>query len=946
MKILRTMFAAAFAAAALPALAADVYFNDFSTRVSQSAVPSSAWQEAQPYPARSALLCVRHSAAKNSYDAASLATYFDTNAEGGFQRPSIDGWFLPYFNDNYKLVPRYLVAANSEGLAENPVLTFSYGVTATPRTGYALHPIHNEFTNGQLRVQVDLKAPITWNRTGITSTAAAYYSTLKVFPVYRKYMDILAWGGSECDALVSPGKFGLRSSGGLSGNNLLRSFPQYWDKNGTTQRGNNDSAKFTDDGSDGKTNYWFRYVVTYDLDAGTFGGEIYRFSKAKGHPSLDTAPSDATATGNYVFSGAPAMTALSAETGGIAGIGFSAYGNFTAAESSGFGCTTNKVFADNIRLSWKAPGADDFEVFYENDFTTRRYRTICAPASGTAGAYAQSTGTLDDSSTFSGYQSGGLTAYNITPEFVGAKTDVQPVGLDGWRRLPVNDTTTGRPGVIAYGNTENDKGGTGGNMLTYGNQSGSALIGQTLGKSYSSGVVRIVGDVRLPKGSASITTAVPSARRAAIGLGSAALYSGDGTAPAAQLAAGFGYQRLEATGESGHKAYYLGASGATAKLPTRTYPDACPEPATNEWVRVDISADLDAKTYSVTATPLGALSLTASDTPTSAPAYSATDIPFAAGVSDIGSFYLYGYGYGNATTASYIDLRVCWDNIRVWHDADLIYDNDFTTRTRNIPSTVRETGYLAAAQYNIDGGQDHWVRRDYTGAAGFDARAWVRDDNGNEVLALGRSGEAGRTILVGNSLGASVSDQFRFTADIRPPCQWSAANGSATISLGDSQMAQTEISESIYGGHRLLSFGISGTNAALKNLSDGNTYCPYYFKGTTAQVGGTALDTVIDDTHWYRFRIDANPATATCDARLYDMGTAHPTAETKGGTLVATATGIAFENPLAAGEGVATIHIAGNGLSGALGSLGIDPAHVLIDNLGLSVPDPLMLILR
>jgi hypothetical protein len=287
-----------------------------------------------------------------------------------------------------------------------------------------------------------------------------------------------------------------------------------------------------------------------------------------------------------------------------------------------------------------------------------------------------------------------------------------------------------------------------------------------------------------------------------------------------------------------------------------------------------------------------------------------------------------------------MNQRCCIDNIRIYHGTDLIYDNDFTTRTRNIPAATRETGELAAQQYNLDGGQDHWVRRDYTGSAGFDARAWVRDDNGNKFLALGRSAENGRTILLGNELGASVNKPFRFEADIRPPSQWSAASGSVTIALGDSQMAQTETKEAIYGAHRLVTFGFDGTNKAYQ------AECPYYFAGCKAQVGGTTLDAEIDETHWYRFRIEVNPETGTYDGKLFDMGTTHPTAETKGGTHVATATGLTFENALSADEGVSTINIGGDGLAGAYGSLGVDPAHILIDNLRLSVPSPFVLSVR
>ena len=181
---------------------------------------------------------------------------------------------------------------------------------------------------------------------------------------------------------------------------------------------------------------------------------------------------------------------------------------------------------------------------------------------------------------------------------------------------------------------------------------------------------------------------------------------------------------------------------------------------------------------------------------------------------------------------------------------------------------------------------------------------------------------------------------FRFEADIRPPSQWSAASGAATISLGDSQMAQTEAPESVYGAHKLISFGFNGTNTA------NTTVCPYYFAGCKAQVGGTELDAEIDPTHWYRFRIKVYAQQGSYDVELKDMGTAHPTAETVGGTVVATAKSVSFANALSAGEGVSTIHIEGDGLAGSYGSLGVDPGHVLIDNIKLSDVAGMVLVFR
>ncbi len=912
----------------------DIYRNDFSTRTSKGPIPAlGVVQTAQPYPASSGFLCYRPVGSdKASWGAEKLSTYFISDqyvVPSG--RPCVDGWFMPYYNASYKLQPRYYPPF-SGSLSENPVFTWAYGSTSEDRMdGIAVHTLNNEFTNGQIRIQVDMKAPVKWFRK---KTDQDIVSTIKIFPVYRKYMDILAWNGDLCDTTASPGKFGFRSSGNYDSANSLRSFPQYWDTqnldNSTTQLGNNDNNK------NGPTNYWYRFIVTYDLDNNTFSGETYRFMQDKGHPSFDTVPSDLNPRSS--FSNKTVMTPLTAETGGIAGLAISGRGRFQGSDASK---AENKGFVDNIRISWKAPGATDFEVFYENDFSNRWYKTLCAPAT-TTGSYSQSTEAVSETDTYT-YPSfsGDLDTHTLIPGAVNGTSNSQPVGLDSWKKLPYRDHVggSGNAAVHAYGGTTYDAGGAGGNMLTYGNQGHFSTMGQTLGKVFATGKVKISVDARLPEGG-KFTSSI-ARRRMAVGLGSLAFYDTAATSAdaCAQIAAGFGYHRLENTGICSSKPYTL-AAYASGDEPNRDYPSSYTAPKTNAWYRMVVEADLDDKTYDVSMTPLGTASVLPDYVPVASPIFTATDLPFAANVADIGSFYLYGYGQGADTAADKINSRVCFDNIRVWHDSDLIYENDFSVRTRTLTGVTRESGDLSALQYNLDGGQDHWVRRDYTGPAGFDARAWVRDDNGNKFLALGRAAEAGRTITLGNSLGCSVRKNFRFEADICPPSQWSAASGAATISLGDSQMAQTEAPEAFYSAHKLISFGFNGTNTA------NQTQCPYYFAGCKAQVGGTELDAEIDPTHWYRFRLKVNTQQGSYDVELRDMGTAHPTAETAGGTVVAEAKSVSFANALSADEGVSTIHIEGDGLAGSYGSLGVDPGHVLIDNIRLNDTVGMVFILR
>ena len=89
------------AVAATAATAGDLYVNDFATRTSKEAIPAyGVVRTAQPYPAKSAFLCNRPSGNAGTYAADSLLPYFEKTADStGFGRPSVDGWFVPYFNN-------------------------------------------------------------------------------------------------------------------------------------------------------------------------------------------------------------------------------------------------------------------------------------------------------------------------------------------------------------------------------------------------------------------------------------------------------------------------------------------------------------------------------------------------------------------------------------------------------------------------------------------------------------------------------------------------------------------------------------------------------------------------------------------------------------------------------------------------------------------------------
>ena len=906
-----------------------LYRNDFGMRTSRSPIPATnVWHVATPYPSTPTTLCAtpQSFAADGGFTSTNLLSgdrsfyYWGDKSEG---RGSCDGWFSPWQAPRVisgETINKSRPVLRFDG--DNPAATFSYD-TATRRFGVALHSIHNEFTNGQVRIEVDIRGATKWiNESGVTK-----HAVVSLFPVYDKYMDILAWEGTRATISSFPGCFGVYAAA-VDGTTTR---PSYWESYATLT--NTTSAQYIGGSS---ANGWFRFVVTYDLDSEKYGGDVYLIKKATdadSHPTFETeCPTLHGSFADKTFGGRMTDT-----TRGISGIGLFAFGSFNDVDAN---TITNKTLIDNMRVAWKAPGAEDFEIVYENDFSTRRYRTLSARQT-TAGFYAAATAMTNVASVFAGYEVGSISEHRLAPSLSSPTNGVQPVGLDGWRLLPYTDDNMSHQGVLAYGgNKTYDKGGKGGNMLCVGTSGKYCLIAQTLGTSYSSGVVRISTDVRVPSGIQSSYKA--NMQRIAVGLGSSELYSSDRSRLAENLAAGCGYLRYrKSAAVTNHIPYHLTAPTGTE--PGRSDESASyTDPDINSWYRIDVTVDIDAKTYNASVTPLGTVSVQPDYEPVQAPIYSVTGVPFATNVSDIGTFYLYGYGYGNVTTASYIESRVCFDNLRVWHDGEIVYENDFTTRKRNIPGAAvqRAVGYVAD-QYDRADGMDGWIRRNMVnGTDNYHATATVRDDSGNLCLALGREDEAAREVQVTHPFGEAVKKGvLLFSADLRPPSIWrlptAGTNGFAIVSLGDAQMEQTEIGVDDFTAHRQIAFGFTS------DLSGGA--CPYRVVGMTpvvrANVGGEVSEIALCSGadvvpgKWYRFAVSANVSKGTYDIRLYDMGATHPAADAVNGTLVASLKDLAFEHSLGADDGVSAFSIHAYGIGGTLGNPGIDDENLLVDNI-------------
>ena len=906
-----------------------IYQNDFATRESAAPIPAyGIVHSAQPYPqvaSGSQLQLCRNpgSAATSSLDV------FYSASVGGIGRPNFDGWYLPFFDTNSKLVAQI---KNHEG--NNSFAWYSDTSTAD-RWGYVLHNIHNTFTNGTLRMQFDMKPPTEWE-TG-------YRSYVRLCPVFDKYMDVLAWNGNyiwggnsntKTASKLNPGEVGLINIGSSTGDKTL-TYLNSVDKNQTESQGLRINSMTTDK--------WIRYVVTYYLDTSKYDITAYQFDAGVAHPTLDTAtPATAYTTRNS----SSFSTSISAATGGISGIAIH-------SRSRGFTGTglDNKVLVDNIRLSWKAPGAEDFDVFYENDFRDRWYKTVCAKKqSTTASGYTPETTmvAVDPTSeiTMDAFTGQNMATNNVVPALLSNASAVQSEGLDGWKRLPYMDGNDAYCAIRATTGSGLDT-GEGTNVLVVGSSvtavPATLLVANRIGETYTSGKVRLSVDVRIPTGIGSYpVNYVADVLRAAVGLGSTELYSSPRASLAANVVAGFGYKRTMDGSTERHVPYVLGQSdGENVQYSLET---TYTEPTVPYLYRMEIAADIDSRTYDVTVTPLSYNTVDSSFVPTNGVIYTKSGVPFASSATDIGSFYLYGFGIRSTESLNLVlKSRVNFDNIRIWRQATgaspetLVYFNDFKTRTRassgETPSVARATGYLAE-QYDLDDGPDHWIRRSVTGDEGFWATATVRDDGGNQFLALGREKDSGRRVQVANTFGSSLTQPFKFFVDVRPPAGWRADGGFALVSLGSAQMDQTQTTETEFNAHRQMAFGFCDVA--------GTTYCPWSRSGMQpvvyANVNGTETavpicnaSAILND-HWYRFKMIVNPESGAYSVSIYDMGAAHPTEAAAPVACVGRVSDVKFLNGLGAGDGIAAFNIHAYGMGGVVGEVGVDADNVLIDN--------------
>ena len=910
----------AFAAPRVP------YVNDFATRTS-GAIPSARWMETSYIPGA---LVRSVNSTGDAYNGASA-----------YQ----DGWTMKAGYSRSGVLFRVADDNGNQG-----VLVTNTSSTAVTDGTVAMQPLYNEFSDGVLKISVDIRTPAS----SAFNTSANMHCYL--MPIYKSCMDVTASGIA--------GKYPMRmgaawQSDGSQYNLRAIAHAMNGDGDGSTYYGRQDSRNTIESG------HWMRYEAILDLDTGKFTATFADLGMS--HPTPATAGGSPVAFRRWEAENASTtltfMTPISAETGGIAGLAFYT-ANFKKAAAA------DAPMFDNIAVSWKAPGAEDFASVYENDFTTRRYRQV-EPAGTPTGAYAlvPTTNTVQSSSYGASsaatvYAAGDDSLRLLIPAKSGSKGTLQLAGLDGWRRFE------GVPGCALVNPTS--YGWNNGTVLRVtapstkcGKSQSHAHLATPLGTALTSSKVRLYFDLMTPAKWQS-----PSDAKevwAGVYLGSAhdaTLITGSNDAKVIMTniyACGGGYYMNPSdNGVSTTSSKWL-ASSSTSPISsiTKGINDA---PVNARWYRFRVTADLEARKYDIeswscgeqSGTIVGAEGRAMDDTSFMtdgnlqlAVSNRAFHVTAPAAIDSVVLSVNHASAYGDYGKRSGDTFNVgnypLFDNIRVCRvnedgtDGFEIYRNDFDSSYR---TSVQDAAVLAG-DTDRDGA-DRWIRRHRV----VGSMNVIDAGGGDGVVAMTGVGRVSddRQMFAVQPFGASSKNcaSVDFAADIRPPAFFSPQTSSDTISSG---FAYVEVGGDNYyqGVYRPASdnnwraeprIGFGFTAVSGKDACSQFTNVVISVQTRTSSATTTTNSIVaIDKSHWYRFRVKAAPTSAggTFTVNVYDQGATKPAANAVDGTLVET-----FENlalPAFGSNGMTTFGLAASNFTGTRGGGVDDPNVVLVDNL-------------
>ena len=593
---------------------------------------------------------------------------------------------------------------------------------------------------------------------------------------------------------------------------------------------------------------WYRVVITANLDTKKYGVAIYEMGAS--HPALDAAtPATAawTATDVDFWSETKGVTA-----NGISSIGITGYGIAGTLDTS---LRQKTAQVDNIRV------AHNGVECYVNDFSSRKSRVF--------GGATTATYELNSVLTNSVQSEVYVLDTNIVPDRENSGTTVQPIGIDGWRRV-ANQWAEGNAQV------RNDGSGT---YLRFSGGGSSAYLGQLFGTSVSSGKVRLSVDVRLPSNWTS-----SSSGALWVALGNDEYYNA--------VPADANNYRFAAVGIRGetNTPTYVEPSGSQNPSPSADI-------SASHWYRIVVTADLDNDTTAFSVYEQG----------TAYPVKATADGTLIYNTDSIGKLNGSNVQSLSSFSLAALNVVVWFDNIKVWHfSADggtesLLYENYFSTRTCYL-NGGRIVGTLAKNPVGIDG----WMRQYRTTddfllvggdnpALGFNAVD--KDYSAYAVHDLGAVYKGGKTTV-----------QF----DVCAPSGWLQNDGFACVWLGDDWYHEGNMNGGTSESNYFIRWAACGVGFSYTKFAaysgDGVGGGAWQKSSSTATAG-----------NWYRFVVTADPHARTSDVAVYDMGATHPTLATATpiGEAVASWTALPFRQNEVKRSGFSSIGIQAKGVKAA-----------------------------
>ena len=884
-KLQKFYLAAAVALAAGASFAVDVYRNDFSTRTSDQPLPGDRWFSYTYDPS----VTLYHNYGGNATPSSTLPWSDNTQYQ--------DGWAKAYMDSGaMSTPPGFAVATDPDhGSADNYFALFR---SSSSRIGCAIQPLHNEFTNGTIRFEVDIRRPSVWG------SQAKESHTARAMLVYRKYMDPM-WSQKVIDTQF-PVMFGAAWEGASEKQRLALLRTDGDGNRGTFNPGASASYECND--------HWYRWRVYVNIDQQYC--TCYIWDVGENQPDGRNTMGDSTATrkvektDTYFF--ADPMTE---ETGGIAGIGFNAYRFLTGTGDSL--AVTNAPCFDNVYLAWKAPGSSEYVSFYENDFTTRRYRRI-QPTPSTTTDYPVNVGvsSVDIFSSYKVNASNSVDSSSVT--YLVDHSATGTLGMDNWKRL-----VSGNRFSVVDSPTR-----SGGAMLRASN-GGNGVMAQTLGEKITSGKVRISGDVRLPAEWKVTSSTDP---RVCLALGSDTYWSGD---PGSYMSRHIGYGAIVGEAKDEFHPAYL-PTGSAALVSTKDTSVTC---TPTNWYRMVVTADLDVRKYDYELYELGedAGAIDRADVP-STPIYATNGISFRNGVSNvpnIGAFSLFAYR-GGTNWNTYI----LWDNIQVWKDWDssagtgtLIYSNDFNVRRRYVEREKTELVHGV----NTGTGVDAWEQVNKG-----DGTAWIMG-GANRFLSIKAPNHHSLYLTQPLPFEVPCGQRVTFRVDVRPPCWWLEAGGQfLNIYLGGDTMCQHADPDASPSplDDSVLAFSVYPATGTLG----------LYTNTVIRAQNGSGMPSItgrVETDHWYRLEGSTISGSGMWKFRAYDMGVAHPDIDAPPGELVVHADGLARRSSVGATSGISSFCITACGVAGLEPWDVYDRGRVLVDNIVVTaLPSGACIIIR